>query len=418
MPLTDVKVRNAKPAATGRRLYDTGGMYLEVAPSGGRWWRLKYRFNGKEKRLSLGTYPDTTLSQARTKRDDARALLAAGADPSSERKAEKVRQRQAAEHCFEAIAREWLQHQSCAWTSKTMAMAESALASDAFPVLGERPMSEVKAREVAAVVRRVEERGAGEAAARLLQRIRAVFRYAVVREYIDTNPTLDLRAGEVLKPRQVKHRAALPESELPTLLDRLDGYQGDPTTVNALRMLLLTAVRPGELRGARWAEFDLGAHRWRIPAARMKMKADHIVPLTQQAIDVLEAMRPLSGHRDLVFPSPYYPDRTLSENSLNSALARMGYKGLATAHGFRALFSTVAHESGHDSDVIERQLAHVERNQVKKAYNRSARLEDRARLMEWWGSYLDGKRAGGGGADQQARCVIPNASWREAMCER
>ena len=205
---------------------------------------------------------------------------------------------------------------------------------------------------------------------------------------------LDLKASALLKPRQVTHRAALDDKDLPAFLAKLDVYEGDPTTRQALRLLILTAVRPGELRGARWSEIDTEAAVWRIPGERMKMKAPHLVPLSTQALQVLAEMRAISSAEDLVFPSPYYPRKPLSENTLNSALARMGYKGTATAHGFRALFSTVANECGHDPHVIERQLAHRERNEVRAAYHRATYLKDRAALMTWWADYLDGRRGG------------------------
>jgi integrase len=244
------------------------------------------------------------------------------------------------------------------------------------------------------VVKTIEARGAAEAAGRVLQRIRAVYRYAVVHERIEVNPMLDLKPSELLKPRQVRHRAALTDKALPGFLAALDGYAGDVTTLSALRLLMLTAVRPGELRGARWAEIDTEAAEWRIPAERMKMKAPHIVPLSRQALELIESMRAISGGRELVFPSPYYPGKSLSENTLNGAITRMGYKGEHSAHGFRALFSTVANECGHDPDVIERQLAHVERNEVRAAYHRAEYLEDRARLLQWWADYLDGRKGG------------------------
>jgi integrase len=219
-----------------------------------------------------------------------------------------------------------------------------------------------------------------------------VFRWAVTHERIESNPMLDLVPSEILKPRQVQHRAALSDRDLPEFLAKLDAYDGDPHTVHALRLLMLTATRPGEVRGARWAEFDLAAALWVIPAERMKMRTEHRVPLSRQALEVLHAMQPLSGGRELVFPSPFYPSKPLSENTFNSAMARMGYKNAATAHGFRALFSTVANESGANPDVIERQLAHKERNGVRAAYHRSTYLKDRVALMQWWADYLDSKR--------------------------
>jgi len=268
------------------------------------------------------------------------------------------------------------------------------LEADVFPKIGARPMSQTRPREVMEIVKGIEARGAGETAGRVLQRVKSVFRYAVVHERIESNPMLDLKPAELLKPRQVRHRAALADKDLPAFLAMLDAYEGDPTTKAALRLLMLTAVRPGELRGARWAEIDTEAAEWRIPAERMKMKAPHVVPLSTAALAVLSGMQAISGGGVLVFPSPFYPGKPLSENTLNSALARMGYKGEHTAHGFRALFSTVANECGHDGDVIERQLAHVERNAVRAAYHRATYLDDRARLMQWWADYLEGRKGG------------------------
>jgi integrase len=244
-------------------------------------------------------------------------------------------------------------------------------------------------------VQKIEARGAGDQAARVLQRIKQVYRWAVTHERIESNPMLDLVPGEILKPREVTHRAALSDRDLSGFLVKLDAYHGDPTTVQALRLLLLTTTRPGEVRGARWSEFHPAEALWIIPADRMKMREEHRVPLSRQALQVLEAMRPISGERELVFPSPFYPSKPLSENTFNSALARMGYKNTATAHGFRALFSTVMNE--HDRslrDVIERQLAHKERDQVRAAYHRSTYLKDRADLLQWWADYLDAKAKG------------------------
>lgn len=394
MPLTDIAVRNAKPGPKAARLFDEKGLYLEVSPAGGKWWRLKYRIDGKEKRISLGTYPDTSLKAARDKRDEARQVLAAGGDPSAERQTAKKQALQEATNSFRSVAHSWMNHQAARWTPRTLDRLKANLEADVFPELGAMSMGDIRAKHVLKVVRQVEARGAGETAARALQRIKAVFRYAVREDLIESNPTLDVLPDEVLKPRKVTHRPALPEAALPGFLAKLDAYEGDAATANALRLLMLTALRPGELRGARWEEIDLEAARWRVPAGRMKMKAEHLVPLSRQAVALLEAIRPQGGAAGLVFPSPYYPGKPLSDNTLNSALARMGYKGIATAHGFRALFSTVANECGHDPDVIERQLAHVERNDVRAAYHRSTYLAGRAKLMQWWADYLDGKRVG------------------------
>lgn len=429
MKLSDAKLRTL---TTPGKHFDGAGLYLEVTPTGGRYWRLKYRHGGKEKRLSFGVYPDVTLKAARDRREAARAvlhrgrdplalwhearelrgegadslavwreaaeLLAGGADPLAAWSADKARSLRDAAATFEAVAREWLGHQASGWTAGTLAAIRAGLEAEVFPTLGARPMASLRPRDVMPIIKGIEARGAAETAGRVLQRIKAVFRYAVVHERIESNPMLDLKASELLKPRQVRHRAALRDKGLPAFLAVLDAYQGDPTTTAALRLLMLTAVRPGELRGARWSEIDTQAAQWRIPAVRMKMKAPHLVPLSRQALALIEAQRAISGPPEgadgLVFPSPFYPGKPLSENTLNSALARMGYKGEHTAHGFRALFCTVANECGHDADVIERSLAHVERNEVRAAYHRAEYLPERRELAQWWADYLDGRKGG------------------------
>ena len=391
MKLTDAKLRSL---TTPGKHADGHGLYLEVTPAGGRYWRLKYRHGGKEKRLSFGVYPEVSLKAARERQTEARAALARGDDPAAVKREAEARALADAKVTFEAVAREWLGHQSGRWIADTLDTIRKSLEADVFPKIGARPMSQIRPREVMAIIKGIEGRGAGETAGRVLQRVKAVFRYAVVHERIESNPMLDLKPSELLKPRQVRHRAALGDKDLPAFLAMLEAYEGDPTTKAALRLLMLTAVRPGELRGARWAEIDTEAAEWRIPAERMKMKAPHVVPLSAAALAVLADMRPISGGGELVFPSPFYPGKPLSENTLNSALARMGYKGEHTAHGFRALFSTVANECGHDGDVIERQLAHVERNDVRAAYHRATYLDERARLMQWWADYLEGRKGG------------------------
>ena len=391
MKLTDAKLRNL--TETGKH-FDGGGLYLEVSAAGGRYWRLKYRHGGKEKRLSFGVYPEVSLKTARERQTKARAILARGDDPAAAKRDAAAQAQREAAVTFDAVAREWLGHQSGRWTADTLDAIRKSLEAAVLPKIGARPMAHIRPREVMDIVKGIDARGAGETAGRVLQRVKAVFRYAVVHDRIESNPMLDLKPSELLKPRQVRHRAALVDKDLPAFLAMLDAYQGDPTTKAALRLLMLTAVRPGELRGARWAEIDTAAAEWRIPAERMKMKAPHVVPLSPAALAVLAGMKPISGAGELVFPSPFYPGKTLSENTLNSALARMGYKGEHTAHGFRALFSTVANECGHDGDVIERQLAHVERNDVRAAYHRATYLKDRARLMTWWADYLEGRKGG------------------------
>lgn len=386
MKLTDVRLRTLEQQG---KHSDGGGLYLELTAGGGRYWRMKYRFAGKENRLAFGVYPEVSLKEARERRDAARKALERGEDPAALRKAAKARIKHETSNTFEAVARDWLAHQAGRWEVITLRRTQASLEADIFPAFGSRPMASITARDVMQAVKKIEERGASEMAIRVLQRIKAAFRYAVTHERIDSNPMLDLVPGEILKPRRVTHRPALAERELPEFMAKLANYQGDPHTLHALRLLMLTAVRPGEVRGARWEEFDLEARLWRIPSERMKMRSEHLVPLSKQAIEILKSMHVLSGHRELTFPSPFYPSKSLSENTINSALARMGYKGEATAHGFRALFSTIANEAGWSPEVIERQLAHVERNQVRAAYNRSTYVQDRVRLMQWWADRLD-----------------------------
>jgi len=391
MKLTDAKLRSL--AQPGKH-FDGHGLYLEVTATGGRYWRLKYRFAGKEKRLALGVYPDVGLKLARERRAEARAALDRGEDPAAIRREQKVQAAREAASTFRLVAAAWLKHIGSSWTPGTADGIRVSIETHAFPKLGNLPLASIHTRDVAEVVKAIDAKGAGETAGRVLQRIRAVFRYAMTHELIDTNPLADLRPADLVKPRQVRHRAAMAAKDVPRFLADLETYQGEPVTRAALQLLLLTALRPGELRGLRWAEVDMAARQLRIPAERMKMKAEHLVPLSTQAAAVLERLQPLTGHRELVFPSPYATGQMLSENTLNSALVAMGYTGRHSAHGFRSLFSTVANEQGHDADAIERQLAHKERNAVRAAYHRAEYLADRAKLMQWWADWIDAKRTG------------------------
>ena len=391
MPLTDAQLRNLTEPG---KHFDGGGLYFDLTNSGGRYWRLKYRAGGKEKLLALGVYPAVSLKAARTKAEEARKTIKAGGDPAELRKAQKTKIVHETINTLEAVSRDWLTHQAARWAHITLTRIRASLEADIFPTLGARPIASIKPGEIMAAVKKVEARGAADQADRVLKRVKAVYRWAVTHERIELNPMVDLVPGEIFKPRHVTHRAAMADSNLPDFLAKLENYRGDPHTLYALRLLMLTATRPGETRGARWVEFDLDAALWIIPPERMKMKIEHRVPLSRQAVEVLRTMQTLSGGRDLVFPSPFYPSKSLSENTFNSALARMGFKGTATAHGFRALFSTVANECNWNPDAIERQLANVERNGVRAAYHRSTYLEDRAKLMQWWADYLDGRASG------------------------
>lgn len=394
MALSDTSIRNAKPGAKPVRLFDGGGLYLEVAPSGGKWWRLKYRHNDKEKRLSLGTYPEVGLKVARVRRDAARKQIAEGIDPSVARKEAKQAKQRDALSTVEAVSRAWLAHCASAWTAGTLEAITASLENHVFPALGGRPIREIAARDIKQAVQAVDKQGAGETAGRVFQRLRSIYRYALSEDLVEADPTYPLKPAEIFKPRDVNHRLALAEADMPAFFCKLDAYEGDPSTKAALELLILTAVRPGELRGARWKEIEVSRSLWRIPAARMKMAAEHLVPLSTNALAILEKIRTLSGGSELVFPSPFYPGKPLSDGTLNSALARLGYKGIATAHGFRTLFSTCANEAGWNSDVIEKQLSHEERDDVRGAYNRAQWLPERGKLMQWWADRLEALRHG------------------------
>lgn len=400
MKLTDVRIRTISQPG---KYFDGSGLYLHRTAKGALYWRLKFRHVGKEKLLALGVYPEVSLKEARIRAEAARRTLQAGEDPSQVKKAAKTLLAHEAANTFKAVADDWLVHQASRWSTDTRARIAQTLRADIYPALGARPVAEIRPAEVMQAVQKIEARGAGDQAGRVLQRVKAIYRWAVNHGRIEVSPMDSLMPGEILKPREVQHRAALSDRELPAFLAKLDTYNGDPTTANALRLLILTATRPGEVRGARWVEIDTDAALWIIPAERMKMRAEHRVPLSRQSLQVLETMRPISGDRELVFPSPTYRSKPLSENTFNGALRRMGYPD-ATAHGFRSLFSTATNE--HDrtlGDVVERALAHQDRNKVRAAYLRSTFLKDRVRLMQWWADHLDAKRTGAEVFDLSAR---------------
>ena len=388
MPLTATAIRNTKPADKPIRLFDGGGMYLEVSPAGGRWWRLKYRFVGKEKRLSLGVYPEVSLAEARSRREDARKLLAAGIDPSDQRKAAKRETEGREINSFEAVAREWYGKQAHVWVAHHASDVLRRLESNLFPEIGSEPIAEVAAPMLLAAVRKIEHRGAYDLAHRVLQVASQVFRYGVATGRCQRDPAPDLRGA--LTPHKSKHQAAVAPEELPALLRAIDGYGelGDKLTAYALRLLVLTFVRTNELIGAEWSELDLDSAVWIIPATRMKMKTEHVVPLSRQAIEVLREIRAIGCSSRYLFPGRN-PDKPISNNTMLFALYRLGYKGKMTGHGFRAVASTILNEGGFRADVIERQLAHCERNEIRGAYNRAEYLAERRKMMQQWADMLN-----------------------------
>lgn len=399
MPLTATEVKQARRGKTTRRLWDELGLYLEIAPAGGRWWRFKYRVQRGdervERRISLGTYPDVSLADARERRDAARKLLAKGIDPSERRKSEKRDAALRDANSFAAVAAEWYGKQATHWTERHSEDVHRRLENNLYPDLGSRPIAEITAPELLAAVRKVESRGAHDLARRMLGVAGQVFRYAIATGRCARDPSGDLRGA--LTPHKPRHQAAVRPDELPALLKAIEGYGaiGDRQTALALRMLALTFVRTSELIGAQWAEFTLDGESptWEIPATRMKMKTAHVVPLSRQTVAVLRELEPLAGGSRYILPGRN-PDKPISNNTLLFALYRLGYKGRMTGHGFRAVASSVLNESGYRSDVIERQLAHKEPNKVRSAYNRAEYLPERRTMMQQWADMLDGYRKG------------------------
>ncbi|HLX81912.1 MAG TPA: tyrosine-type recombinase/integrase [Burkholderiales bacterium] len=407
MALTDKAIRAAKPAHKSVRLFDGGGLYLEVAPTGGKWWRLKYRFAGKEKRLSLGVYPAVPLAGrkdsdsgqwikgARDRRDDAKQLLVNGIDPSEQRKARRAVVIERAANSFEAIAREWFANFSKKWVKSHSDKIIKRLEQNVFPNLGGRPIAEITSREMLGVLRKIEDRKAYETAHRTMQNCSQVFRYAVATGRAERDPTVELKGA--LTPSKERHHPSITDAKgIGALLRAIDGYDGSPVTKCALRLASLTFVRPGELRRAEWAELNLDKSEWRIPGARMKMREQHIVPLSKQAVAELRELQKLTGRNNYVFPGARTNGRPMSENTVNAALRRLGYsKDQMTGHGFRSMASTHLNEQGWNRDAIERQLAHAERDGVRAAYNFAEHLPERRKMMQAWADYLDGLRVSG-----------------------
>jgi len=394
MALSDIKIRNSKPKEKPFKLFDEGGLFLYVTPSGGKLWRLKYRYGEKEKLLALGSYPAITLYDARRRRDDARKQLAHGIDPGAVRKAQK--QSDTAEtETFEVIAREWHMKFSQSWTPGHALTIMSRLERDIFPWIGTRPISDIKAPELLTVLRRVESRGALETAHRVRTIAGQVFRYAVSTGRAERDPSGDLR-GALPQPGEKHHAAITDPKEVAPLLRALDGYSGHYVTKCALRLAPLFFVRPGELRQAEWAEFDLDESVWNIPASKMKVKQPHIVPLCRQAVDILKELKEFTGASRYVFPSGRSFARPMSNNAINAALRRMGFdKNTMTGHGFRAMARTILDEVLRVNPyVIEAQLAHKVPDALGTAYNRTQHLEERRKMMQTWADYLDGLKAG------------------------
>jgi integrase len=380
MRLTDTRIRNAKPQAKPYKLSDGGGMYLLVKPDGARYWRLDYRFAGKRRTLALGVYPITTLSSARIQRDEAHRLLAGQIDPSVTKKAKKRAAKIARDNTFESVAREWMANQQHRLAQRYSALILARLEADIFPQIGSRPIAEIDAPELLEVLRKVEKRGVIETARRLRQICGQIFRYAVASARAEHDPSADLR-GALKSPGRPRGHIAMPLNDVPAFIRALKAYGGEPRTRLALQLMIVTFARTTELRAARWSEIENLDGReplWRVPADRMKMRLEHIVPLAPQAVGVLRELRALPGSTasQFLFPSPSR-EGYMSNNTMLYALYRMGYHRRATIHGFGAMASTALNEMGFRSDAIERQLAHQEQSLIRAAYNRAQYLSER-----------------------------------------
>ncbi len=401
LPLTDAAIRNAKPHDKVFTLSDGDGLYLAILPSGGKSWRFKYRHAGQEKRLVFGLWPDVSLKQAREMRDDARALVAKGVDPRQKQKTEEAEaeaQAVLAANTFEAIAREWHGQQVRTWSEDHAGKVMLRLDKHLFPVIGMVPVTELRAPAILPVLREIEARGNHETARRLRQYCEAVFAFAIATGRAERNVGADLRGA--LVPSKVKNRPAITDPKrFGALLRAIEAYMGSPVTLAGLRLLPLVFVRPGELRQAEWTEIDLDAPEgptWSIPAEKMKMRRDHVVPLSRQAVEIIADLHPLTGAGRYLFPCNRTNGRPMSNMTLNAALRRLDIaQDEHCAHGFRSSASTMLHEMGFPSHIIEAQLAHAERNAVKAAYCRAEYLPERRRMMQRWGDFCDALKAGG-----------------------
>lgn len=394
MKLTTRAIKQAQPRAKPYKISDGRGLFLLVNPNGSRWWRMSYRFAGKQKTLSMGVWPDVDLDEARDNLKDARQLLRAGIDPSEARKEAKRAQIDTTQNTFGAAVAAWLAKSEPEWSPATLKQTRSRLDRDVLPYLKDRPIRELTAPEILAVAQRIVDRGAIETARRVLRIIQQICTHAVITGRLDVNPAVDL--VRALPTVRAKHMAALTTpAEVAGLLRAIHGYQGEPTVRAALMLAPLVFVRPGELRGAEWAEFDFDAGRWEIPARRMKMNEPLLVPLSRQAVDILRDLAKLTGFGAVVFPGTRTASRPISNNTLNAALRRMGFsKDEMTAHGFRAMARTMLEEAlGFRYELIEQQLGHVVRDPNGRAYNRTRHLKERTAMMQRWADYLDELRA-------------------------
>jgi len=394
--LTNAEVTNAKPESKMRRMYDERGLYIEIMPSGSKYWRLKYMFNGKDKRMALGVYPEVTLAEARDKRDAARKLVAAGTDPAFAKKEDRRQKTLRCIHTFESVAREWHKTHSVQWAGHYAVNVIRALERDIFPRIGDRPIAEITPLELLEAIKRIEKRGAHEITRRCLRLCGQIYKYAIPNGLAERNPAADLSGA--LVPYKKSHYAALDVKDVPGFLQALDRndarlYQ---QTRNAMKILMLTFTRTTELIESTWDEFNLEEAVWEIPAERMKMRKPHIVPLSRQVLEILKEQKEMAGKWKWVFPSQVRPLNPMSNNTILFAIGRLGYKGIMTGHGFRALaMTTIKEKLGYRHEVVDRQLAHAHRSSVDAAYDRAQFLDERRKMMQEWSDYVDALASGG-----------------------
>ena len=390
MKLNARQVETAKPKDKPYKLADGGGMYLEVFPNGTKSWRMKYRIAGKEKRVVFGVYPTITLADARSKRDDAKKLLVNGVDPSAFKKESKLAQIEEVKNTFQQIALEWHNMKVKKWSAGYASDILEAFNKDVFPFIGQRPVADIKPLELLNVLKKMEERGATEKAKKVRQRCGEVFRYAIVTGRAEYNPAPDLTSA--MQGHESKHYPFLTIEELPAFFKALAGYSGSELVVLAARLMIITGVRTGELRGALWSEIYTDKGLWEISAERMKMRRPHIVPLSVQALEIIEK---ITGNFHLMFPGRNDPSKTMSEASINQVFKRIGYTGRVTGHGFRHTMSTVLHEQGYNTAWIETQLAHLDKNAIRGTYNHAQYLDGRREMLQWYADYMDSLENGG-----------------------
>ncbi|MDU5043990.1 MAG: tyrosine-type recombinase/integrase [Enterobacter roggenkampii] len=387
MPLTDLEIRRSKPREKPYTLNDGSGLSLLIEPNGSKGWRFRYRFDGKPKMLSLGTYPLVSLTDARQKRDEAKKLVVSGINPSDVRKRDKQERQNEIGNTFEAIAREWYEKRTDRWSAGYAEEMMKTFETDVFPFIGGRPIAKIKPMELMGVLSRLDERGATEKLRKVRQRCGEVWRYAIVTGRAEYNPAPDLVSAFV--PHKKEHYAFLKHEELPEFFRTLNTYSGSIVVKLAMRLQVLTGLRPGELRQGEWAEIDFEKRLWEVPPSRMKKRRPHCVPLSAQAIAILEQLKPITGHYQFIFPGRIHHSKPMSEMAMNVLIRRIGYAGRVTGHGFRHTMSTILHEQGYNTAWIETQLAHVDKNSIRGTYNHAQYLDGRREMLQGYADYMD-----------------------------